>query len=277
MSAFAELSAWADAQGREPECHNYGRHPDQVADLLLPEPATLRPAGRPPGRLPVVVLLHGGFWRQPYDRSLMHALAVAFAQRGWASWNVEYRRGPGAGGAGTALADVRAAISLLRLIPEPLDLKRVVVLGHSAGGHLALCAAATARARLVVSLAGVTDLVAAVQARLGADAAEPSGTDAAEPSGPDAATEFIGASPAEDPAAYAAANPIAMLPTGAATLLVHGDRDDRVPVSQSRAYLAAARAAGDRCELLELPGVDHFALIDPRTAAFAAYADRLEI
>jgi acetyl esterase/lipase len=251
MSFLAELTAWADARGCEPETLNYGRAPEQVADLLVPKGID--------GRLPVAVLLHGGFWREAYDRTLMNALAVALADRGWASWNVEYRRGPGAGAAGTAIADVRAAISLLRLIPAALDLKRVVVIGHSAGGHLALCAAATARARLTVSLAGVGDLVAAAEDHLGTDAA----------------VEFMGATPAEDPAGYAAANPLTALPTGARTLLVHGDGDDRVPLSQSRTYLAAAQRAGDDCELLELAGVDHFALIDPRTAAFAAFASRL--
>jgi acetyl esterase/lipase len=251
VNFLADLSAWADAQGREPELHNYGRHPDQVADLLIPE--------RGPGRHPVVVLLHGGFWREPYDHTLMNALAVALADRGWASWNVEYRRGPGAGASASSITDVRAAISMLRLIPAALDLKRVVVLGHSAGGHLALCAAPTARARLVVSLAGVGDLVTAAQDHLGNDAA----------------VEFMGATPAQDPDAYAGANPIAMLPAGTPTLLVHGDRDDRVPISQSRAYCAAAQAAGDDCELLELPGVDHFALIDPRSAVFAALLSRL--
>ncbi len=228
--------------------HRYGSHPDQVADLLTPSRE---------GPHPVAVLLHGGFWRAGYTRSLMDGLAAGLAERGWASWNVEYRRGAGAGS--TALRDVQSALAKLRKVRAPLDLARLVLIGHSAGGHLALCAAPSAEARLIISLAGVADLGGAVSEHLGNGAAR----------------EFIGSTPQDAPAAYRDLDPMAALPTGARVLLVHGDQDDRVPISQSRSYLAAAQACGDDCTLLELPGEDHFGIIDPQTAAFRAWAIRL--
>jgi dipeptidyl aminopeptidase/acylaminoacyl peptidase len=91
-----------------------------------------------------------------------------------------------------------------------------------------------------------------------------------------AALELMGGRPDERPDAYAAADPLQRLPTGIAVLLVHGDADDRVPIEQSRTYARAALAAGDSCELLELDGVDHFDVIDPRTEAWAAIAGRLD-
>jgi acetyl esterase/lipase len=242
------LIDFAAANARPTQSHRYGSDPDQVAELLLP---------RGDGPFPVAVLLHGGFWRAPYTRALMDGMAVALADRGWASWNVEYRRGAGRGL--TALQDVETAIAALPRSGSPLDLERLVLVGHSAGGHLALCAARAAQASLVVSLAGVCDL----------------STAAAEHLGNDAVCEFIGATPAEAPGESAQLDPIASLPSSARVLLVHGDVDDRVPISQSRRYLEAARGAGDDCELLELPGVDHLVLIDPRTPAFDAWVSRL--
>jgi dipeptidyl aminopeptidase/acylaminoacyl peptidase len=140
-----------------------------------------------------------------------------------------------------------------------LELKRILVIGHSAGGQLGLCVADEPSVAAVVSLAGVCDLRSAAAQQLGEGAA----------------LEFMGATPAERPDAYALADPLGLLPSGVDVLLVHGDTDARVPVSQSRGYAQAARAAGDRCELLELVGVDHFGPIDPRTPAWAQVAERL--
>jgi acetyl esterase/lipase len=252
VQAFVgELTEWAAATGRVPRPHVYGDDPEQAGDLLLPDGD-----GR---RYPVAVLLHGGFWRTRFTRALMAALAADLAQRGWASWNVEYRRVGSGGGVPETLDDVRAAIHLLPRLNAALDLSRILVIGHSAGGQLGLCVADEPSVAAVVSLAGVCDLRSAATERLGEGAA----------------LAFIGAMPAERPAAYGLADPLALLPSGVEVLLVHGDADGRVPVSQSRRYAEAARAAGDRCELLELAGVDHFALIDPRTPAWATVAGRL--
>lgn len=250
---LAELQEWAASQGAVTQTHRYGPGAEHEADLLLP-------AGDGPHR--VAILLHGGFWRARFTRSLMHALAVDLSQRGWASWNVEYRRDGSGGGASETIDDVRVAIAALEDLVargQPLDLERLLAIGHSAGGQLALCAASTSGVSSVVSLAGVCDLVSAFKDRIGENAV----------------AEFIGASPEQRPDAYAVADPMQRLPTRTEVLLIHGDADDRVPVQLSRRYAVAARAAGDRCELLELAGVDHFALIDPRSDAWSEIAKRL--
>lgn len=246
-----ELSDWTAARERMPRTHRYGADPEHEADLLMP-------AGDGPHR--VAVLLHGGFWRTRFTRSTMAALAVDLADRGWATWNVEYRRVGSGGGVPETLDDVRAAIEALGGAEGALDRDRLLIIGHSAGGELALWAAALPAVAAVVSLAGVCDLVAAARERIGDGAA----------------VEFTGGTPEERPAAYAAADPTLLRPAGAELLLVHGDADDRVPIEQSRGYARAALEAGERCELLELAGVDHFAVIDPRTQAWAAVAERLD-
>jgi acetyl esterase/lipase len=251
QALIAELSEWTDAKGRTPRTHRYGDGPDREADLLTPDGD---------GPHPVAVLLHGGFWRARFTRSTMTALAVDLVERGWATWNVEYRRLGTGGGVPETLDDVRAAIEALTSLDAPLDGTRVLAIGHSAGGQLALCAAGMPSVAAVVSLAGVCDLGAAARGRIGEGAA----------------LEFTGGTPEERPDAYAIADPARLLPARADLLLVHGDADDRVPVQQSRGYARAAREAGDRCELLELAGVDHFALIDPRTQAWATVAEHLD-
>jgi acetyl esterase/lipase len=251
QALLAELSHWTAAQGRAPRTLRYGAGPEHEADLLIPD-------GGGPHR--VAVLLHGGFWRNRFTRTTLTAIAIDLADRGWASWNIEYRRMGSGGGVPETLDDVRAAIDALTSIEAPLDRTKVLVIGHSAGGQLALCIGGMPEVTAVLSLAGVCDLGSAAREQIG-DAA---------------AIEFMGGTPEERPEAYAIADPIRRLPTGAPVLLVHGDVDDRVPVEQSRGYERAARAAGDHCELLELPGVDHFALIDPRTPAWTAVAERLD-
>ncbi|HEX4009476.1 MAG TPA: alpha/beta hydrolase [Solirubrobacteraceae bacterium] len=255
---LAELIDWAAAaQSGPPQTHAYGEDPEQVADLLLPA----HPAAGP---FPVAVLLHGGFWRAAFTRSLMAALAVDLARRGWATWNVEYRRAGNGGGIPQTLDDVRAAIDQLSRLAAGLNLdpRAAVAIGHSAGAQLALCAAPGSVVTRVISLAGVCDLQAAAREAIGEDAT----------------VQFMQGGPAQRAEAYARADPLARLPTGLDdVLLVHGDADPRVPVDYSRRYAAAARAAGDRCDLLELPGSDHFDVIDPRTAVWAAVAARLAV
>jgi dipeptidyl aminopeptidase/acylaminoacyl peptidase len=247
-----ELAAWATASAPAQATIRYGPHPAHEADLRLPERD---------GPHPVALLLHGGFWRARFDRSTTAALAVDLARRGFATVNVEYRRIGADGGIPATLEDVEAAVDALPLVDAPLDRSRVVAVGHSAGGHLALWLAGTRKVAAAVSLAGVCDLAAAAEDGLGEGAA----------------VELAGGLPHERPEAYALADPLRRLPTGVPQLLAHGDLDDRVPVEQSRHYARAAVAAGDRCELLELPGVGHFEPIDPRGAAWPRIAERLPV
>jgi acetyl esterase/lipase len=225
--------------------------------------------------LPVVVLIHGGFWRAAYDRSLMTPLAVDLAKHGYAAWNVEYRRvGHDGGGWPGTLADVAAGVDYLVDIAdaEALDVGQVVSVGHSAGGHLALWLAA--RPGLPMAAAGSSPRVALTAAVAQAGVVDLREGYAAG-LGRGACVDFLGGSPDEVPERYELASPAARLPLAVRQLLVHGDADDTVPVEHSRKYAVAATAAGDRVELVELEGADHFDVIDPNHAAWHAVIDRL--
>jgi acetyl esterase/lipase len=124
---LAELTDWASTNGGPSQTYRYDDGPEHEADLMLP-------AGDGPYR--VAVLLHGGFWRARFTRAIMSALAVDLAARGWASWNVEYRRLGRGGGAPEMLDDVRAALDALIGAEIPLDPSRAVVIGHSAEASL---------------------------------------------------------------------------------------------------------------------------------------------
>ncbi len=233
------LAGWVAEANWPFETHAYGPHAEQAADLRLPTGA---------GPFPVAIVLHGGFWRARFTRRNTAALAVALAQAGWATWNVEYRRSGAGGGVPATLDDVRASADALARLSAPLDLTRVLAIGHSAGGPLALWLAGAGVVSSAVSLAGVCCL---------ADAAR-------EGIGDAAAAGFVGAEPHEALDLYALADPVARLPTGVPQLLVHGAADDRVPIEQSRRYLRRARSTGDLVELVELENADHFDVIDPR-------------
>jgi acetyl esterase/lipase len=231
--------------------HRYGSHFHQFADLLQPSEGA--------GPFPVAVVLHGGFWREQHTLDLTDDLARDLARRGWAAWNVEYRRvgEVSDGGYPGTLADVAAAIDALADLDAPLDLDRVVAIGHSAGGQLALWAAARSDAAVrlagVVSQAGVHDLREADRLGLGEGATR----------------NFMGGHADEVPDRYADASPIERVPIGVPTLLVHGDADDRVPASMSSAYAEAARAAGDEVDVALRPGEDHFVHLDVGGGAWA--------
>jgi acetyl esterase/lipase len=233
----------------------YGDHPDQLANLHLP-------AGEG-GPWPVVVIVHGGFWRERWDRTTVTPLARDLAARGYLAWNVEYRRvGQEGGGWPGTLDDVAAAVDALADVDEA-DTGRVVAVGHSAGGHLALWLAGRdtprVRVRAAVSLAGVADLESGARAGLGDGAV----------------ADLLGGSPDEVPERYAHASPAALVPLGVPQLLVHGGRDETVPPAQSRDFAESARAAGDEVELVELARADHVDVIDPGHEAWAVVVERL--
>jgi acetyl esterase/lipase len=230
----------------------YGSQPDHVANLHLP-------SGQAP--FAAVVLLHGGFWRDRWDRTLMTPLAIDLAWRGYAAWNVEYRRvGQDGGGWPGTLEDVEAAVERLADEPE-VDAESVVLVGHSAGGQLALWASSRqlrTRVAGVVGLAAVSDLERAREFNA------------------KAVDAFVGGTPDQVPGHYAAASPASLLPLLVPQVLVHGARDDVVPAWLSEEYAAAARAAGDEVELHVLSGADHFDVIDPRHSAWSLVADCIE-
>jgi acetyl esterase/lipase len=259
----------------------YGSRPGQFADVRLPvwpegAESSSGPAGEWRGEWPVVIFLHGGFWRSAFDRTHTGPLAEALAASGFAVCTPEYRRtGEAGGGFPGTFDDVADAADVLPgLVAEAAaaaggaaDLGRVVLAGHSAGGHLALWAAgrgalpagsrwAAGRAGFsgVVSLAGVCDLAACYRLGLGDDAAG----------------ALMGGGPEQLPERYRVADPMGLVPVGVPVRLVHGVDDDRVPVGLSVAYAGRGRAAGDvvGCEVLE--GCGHFEVIDPLSGAWAA-------
>lgn len=248
----------------------YGPESAQAGELYLPPGA---------GPFPVVVLLHGGFWSAAFDRRQLTGPADDLVAGGIAVWNVEYRRigEPGGGYPGTFL-DVAAAVDALEGMDPALDLDRVVVAGHSAGGQLAAWtghravlpagapgAGPKVRPAGVVSLAGVLDLVAADEAKLGAElaGAEPPANAAAPvrpdlPAGNGMTSLLLGGRFAEQPERYRWTSPAQLAPAGVPSLAVHGEDDEVVDPCYSRRYAEATGA-----ELIVLPGTGHFDVIDP--------------
>lgn len=211
------------------------------------------------------MVVHGGYWRARYDRSLMDALCVDLTAHGLAAWNLEYRRIGNGGGWPETFLDVAAGVDLLADVDAALDLARMGAVGHSAGGHLALWAAARhrlppeapgahprVRPRAVVSQAGVTDLRLAL----------------VTPPSDEPTRAFLG-----DDASLELASPRELAPLGVDQLVLHGELDDTVSIEISRSYAAAAQAAGDPCELRVLPGTGHFEHIDPGSGAWAQARD----
>jgi len=244
---------------------HYGPHESQVGDLYLPAAPTP----------PVVCLLHGGFWRTPYGRDEFAPVAKDLVERGYAVWNIEYRRRgkPGGGWPGT-LDDVAAAVDHLATLANDgidLDLARVTVVGHSAGGHLALWVAARHQHALMRTPVRVQPIAAAGLAPV-ADLARTWALGA----GTGAVDEFLGGSPSQYPERYACASPIEMLPLGIDQLVIHGAKDEALPVELSRRYAAAAQAAGDKVAYVELPDAGHMDFLDPGSQAHAALCQWLE-
>ena len=212
------------------------------------------PPDAPAGRLPTVVLVHGGYWGPGYDRHLEDAVAADLAGRGYLCWNIEYRAADAPWP--STLQDVAAAYDALATgrFADRVDPARLSVVGHSAGGHLALWLAAAGGVSGVVGLGAVCDLEDAAAEQLGRRAVQ----------------ELLGGEPSEVPDAYEAADPSRRLPLGAPQVLVHGVVDDNVPIEHARRY--ATHAAGE-CRLVELRGVGHFEVIDPRSSAWPHVCD----
>ena len=232
----------------QPTIHRYGPDPAQFGELW-------QPAGgaRQPG---TVVIMHGGFWQAAYDLILGRPLAADLAARGYVAWNLEFRRPLAGGGWPGTFQDIAAGIDLLATLP--VDTSRVVVVGHSAGGHLGAWAAG--RAKLPPGAPGGGPLVAvtAVVSQAGvlslADCAQ-------DPVGALPTRDLMGGVPEDLPGEYRLADPLAAVPVPATVLCLHSRADDRVPFAFSERYVAAATAAGGDATLIETHG-DHFTLID---------------
>jgi acetyl esterase/lipase len=240
----------------------YGTDPNQFGDLRLP-------AGSGPH--PVVVGIHGGFWRKQYDLAHFSHLCAALTKVGFATWNLEYRRiGQKGGGFPGTMQDVALGTDFLPKLAKshPLTLDRVVAIGHSAGGQLALWLGGRQhidtssplhvehpfRLHAIVGLAAISDLAQASSLRLGDGIVD----------------QFMGGNPQAVPTHYAAASPIELLPLGLPQKLIHGAEDDVVPITMSENYCRAARARGDDAVFQALPRMGHYELIDPTSKAWNA-------
>lgn len=248
----------------------YGEDDNQFGVLRMPSGDT-----RP---VPVAVVIHGGFWGPDHGFEIMESFSEALTGIGYATWNLEYRRMGGTGGGyPSTFEDVSRAVDAVSDLAQvyPVAVDRVVIVGHSAGGHLALWAtgrhrlpqdgglmprcAPSVNAKAAVAIAGVVDLEAMC-------AAMPAG-------GP--WIGFLGGPPDVVPERYREASPAHLLPLDVPQELIHGDADDVVPIEVSRSYERKARAAGDEVRLLALPGVDHASFIDVASDAFAVVKDRM--
>jgi acetyl esterase/lipase len=249
MDLFVDAAPPADLRVQ------YGPEALQFGELRLPVEE---------GPHPVVIVIHGGFWRARYDLEHIGHLAAALSSEGCATWSIEYRRiGDEGGGWPGTFQDVGEAAKYLReLAPRhSLDLERVIAIGHSAGGHLALwlggCGRVPQESALhvgeplplkgVVALAAVSDLNRAWELRLSNSVVE----------------EFLGGAPEDVPERYATASPAELLPLGVRQMLVHGTEDEDVPFEISARYHNAALEAGDDSTLVTLPGSGHMELVEP--------------
>lgn len=244
----------------------YGADPAQFGDLYLPTQGENHP---------VVVLIHGGCWRAQYGLAPLGCFAETLAALGVAVWSLEYRRLGNGGGWPNTFLDVAAGADHLRtLAPQyGLDLAKMVAVGHSAGGHLALWLAARHRLPVtsalatpnplaltgVVSLAGIPDLVDAAHRNLCGGAVP----------------ELMAGSIETVPDHYAAASPSAQLPLGMPQHLIIGTLDQAVQVEHNAAYVEAARRLGDEVAYTVLPDTGHFEIVTPGTAVWPTVQDAI--
>ena len=253
------------AEGTTRNKEAYGELPRQVGEWWVP------PAG--PGRLPTVVLVHGGYWRTGFDLTLQEAVAADLAGRGFLVWNIDYR--PSSDPWPATLTDVASAFdhTATGQYADRVDRSRLAVVGHSAGGHLALWLASRGQVptggpgadprlpspTLVVAQAPVAGLAEGARLGLGGGAVQ----------------ALLGGPPATVPERYAFADPSGLLPTGVESVLMHAADDDLVPLSQSTGYVQAATSAGDDSRLVRVTG-GHFGHLDPASPAVDALREALD-
>ena len=234
----------------------YGLDPSQEGDLYIPNEKPIA----------VLCLFHGGFWRMPYDREQLTSVAIDLVQKGFAVWNVEYRRiGAEGGGWRGTLDDAVASVNHLRSLCSDYSLSanKVVAIGHSAGGQLAIWLAKQygksningepllIKLDQVIGLAPVINLAKAVSDQLGNNSV----------------LHLLGGSPEDYPERYASCDPMRILPTGVPQLILHGSADDALPIQWTRDYVNAARMAGENTEYIEVTNGGHMDYVDPGSEA----------
>jgi acetyl esterase/lipase len=218
---------------------------------------------------PVIVFIHGGYYRARYGLDYAEHACVALTDAGFATYNIEYRRVGSGGGFPTTFQDLAAALDFLPRIAMEynLDTDRVITMGHSAGGHLALWlagrqriaenselyAAAPLKIRGAVALAGVNDLIKGHELGLSDNIID----------------TLLGGAPDKFADRYAAVSPMQMLPLGVPQWVIHGTADDAVPYLLSESYAARAAQLGDTVKLITLPDAGHFEVVDPRSSEWA--------
>lgn len=226
----------------------YGTDPNQFGEIRVPKTGS---------SFPLVINIHGGYWRAKYDLAHAGHLCAALTAKGLATWNLEYRRvgNPGGGWPGT-FEDIRSAYRYVSQLAKKYNLNasKVVVMGHSAGGQLALCLAAhESSLTRVISLAGVVDLQQAYELHLSNDAV----------------VSFLGGKPNEVPEHYHEADPMQRsLPRTTTQWLIHGATDTEVPSYFSRTYAEKKKPRGEDVHYLEISTAGHYDLIDPRSKAW---------
>lgn len=224
----------------------WGAETWQYADLYMPDEPSPYEKGF---GIPCVMLIHGGFWKDKYDSDLMKPIAEDLAEAGVAAWNIEFKRWTDdeSGVWMDTLSDVMRAWGQLALLPG-IDITRSMVMGHSAGGQLALILASKAERKpwLAIAQAPITDLIGADHAKLSDDG--------------DAVRKWLGCTPEENPELWSQLNPVDNPPISP-VLIIHGEQDDEVPYEQSETYVRVMKAKGADVQKLWLPG-DHLSIID---------------
>lgn len=240
----------------------YGSDPSQEGDLFIPNEKPLA----------VLCLFHGGFWRIPYGREQLTPVARNLVQKDFIVWNVGYRRIDSGGGWPATFEDVVASINHIKHLCHKYkisDLNKVVLIGHSAGGQLAIWAAhqnnksghetLQIKPDMIVGLAPVTDLLKAFNEKLGDNSVY----------------HLLKGSPDDRPERYASCDPMQMEPLNVPQLIIHGTDDDALPIQWSRDYVEASNKAGAGTEIIEIENGGHMDFIDPNSKAVSVMCEFL--